>query len=457
LSSRDRILKSLGASGLSQLITAAIQLIGVPVLLFSWGKQVYGEWIVLTALPAYLTLSDLGFASVAANEMTMQVARGERKAALCVFQSTWVLISAASAAAMGCLVAVLPWLPLGAWLNLEQIAATEAVEVILLFALQVFLGLQIGLLCAGLRAVGEFALGVMYGNLGRVLEFILLAAIACGGGGPVLAAAAMLGGRAVTAGLSWRELRVRAPWIRWGWAEARGTELRRLARPAFAFMAFPLGHALNIQGIVIVISAMVSAPAAAAFSTMRTLSRLVVQLTTMVITSTWPEVSAAYGAGDMELARRLHRACCRVALWLVLPAVLVLGLFGGRLYACWVRGDLQFNATVFRLLLAVTLANVLWFASSVVPMAVNRHQGLAVLYLLGSGAALGLAVGLVPWLGLAGAALGLLAVDSAMIPYVLRKSLGLLDERFGGFMRSVIRLPQPRELLTLVPGSRLRS
>ena len=38
------------------------------------------------------------------------------------------------------------------------------------------------------------------------------------------------------------------PWISYGWSHASMAEIKRLTRPSLAFMGFPLGNALNIQG-----------------------------------------------------------------------------------------------------------------------------------------------------------------------------------------------------------------
>jgi hypothetical protein len=64
-----------------------IQLIQVPVLMHFWGRAMFGVWGILTATPTYLSFSNVGFGSVAGNEMTMLMARGEQEQALTVFQS----------------------------------------------------------------------------------------------------------------------------------------------------------------------------------------------------------------------------------------------------------------------------------------------------------------------------------------------------------------------------------
>src|SRR5712664_4644306 len=82
---------------LGPVVTAIVQIVSVPVFLHFWGVKLYGEWLILSAIPTYLMLSDMGFGSVAGNDMTMRVAAGDRESALETFQSTWALILMTSA------------------------------------------------------------------------------------------------------------------------------------------------------------------------------------------------------------------------------------------------------------------------------------------------------------------------------------------------------------------------
>src|SRR6266478_3684793 len=74
----QRLLRAIGATALYPIVTAVIQLVSVPIFLRFWGPRLYGEWLLLSTLPSYLSLSDMGFASVAGNDMTMRVAAGDR-------------------------------------------------------------------------------------------------------------------------------------------------------------------------------------------------------------------------------------------------------------------------------------------------------------------------------------------------------------------------------------------
>ena len=76
-----RIIRGLGAQGFSQLVKVIVRLAEVPLLLSFWGAQLYGEWLMVAAIPAYLSVCDGGFAGAACREMSIRCGSGDRNIA----------------------------------------------------------------------------------------------------------------------------------------------------------------------------------------------------------------------------------------------------------------------------------------------------------------------------------------------------------------------------------------
>ena len=90
---RRRLLFGFLSNWISRLAGVLIQLVQVPVFLHFWGKLLFGDWLLVSAIPVYLSFSNVGFGSVASNEMTMRMGREDQDGALAVFQSCWWLIT----------------------------------------------------------------------------------------------------------------------------------------------------------------------------------------------------------------------------------------------------------------------------------------------------------------------------------------------------------------------------
>jgi hypothetical protein len=56
-----RLLRGFGAQGLVQGVQLFVRLAEVPLLLSCWGAQLYGEWLMLSAIPLCLSVCDGGF------------------------------------------------------------------------------------------------------------------------------------------------------------------------------------------------------------------------------------------------------------------------------------------------------------------------------------------------------------------------------------------------------------
>src|SRR5258707_8547227 len=126
-----RVSRGLGATALGPLVTAIIQLGTVPLLLHAWGAAKYGDWLLLSAIPNYLNLSNMGFGDASASDMTVRVAAGDRRSALETFQSSWVLLTLVSAAALFLASGDVWWIPWARWLNLSSLSNRQAAEVVI--------------------------------------------------------------------------------------------------------------------------------------------------------------------------------------------------------------------------------------------------------------------------------------------------------------------------------------
>lgn len=437
---RDRLVKAFAAQGFAQISNLVIQFATVPLFLHCWGVFLYGEWFMLSTVPSYFALSDLGFASAAGTEMTLRVARGDRAGALKVFQSAWVLVTAISLLVTLAMLGLVHLIPAHHWMNL-MLPRAEIIAVVSILACQVFFDLQTGLIGNGYRCDGHFAAGTMIRQAQRLAEFLVLVIVLLCHGGLVALALAVTLTRILGNFLAMLDVRRRSPWLVIGWSHADRETLKSITSPALSFMGFPIGHALSLQGITTVIGMTLGPDMVTFFSTMRTLTRAVWQLLNGITNAIWVELSAAFGSGDIALARSLHRRACQAGFWIAVTFSIALFFAGPFIYRLWTGRALAFEPKLFALLLLVVIISSLWLTSYTMMLAVNRHQQLAVVYVAVTGASLALAYVLTPLMGLQGTALSLLVTDVFMSAYVLPRSLALVHDTLPTFAKFVLTPP----------------
>jgi O-antigen/teichoic acid export membrane protein len=439
---RGRLLKGIGAQGFSQAVQIFIRLAEVPLLLSFWGAQLYGEWLMLSAIPAYLSIADGGFAGAACREMAMRSGAGDRNGILAVFQSTWLLLIAVSMAAVLLAYGFVQAVPLKNWLGFSAMRDLEIKVVFFLFVANVLVGFQGGLLNGGFWVTGRYSSSMYFVAITQVLEFGGLSAAVAVGGGPIQAACGYLSGRLIGIGIMWLVQWRVSPWLRYGVSCVSFAELRRLTVPAFASLAFPLGNALNIQGIRIVVGLVLGPSALAIFVPMRTLSRLFMQPANFINQLIEPELALAYGAIDRSLFQRLFTRSCQLALWGCLGACALVGPCTHWIFPAWTGGKVTLHWPTYIILLASVLINGIWYTALMVPYSTNRHSRIAVFYTLVYGAvAFGLGYISAIGLGLPGAALALLLVEAAMAVIVIHDSLFLVRMGMAEWVRPVLKPP----------------
>src|SRR6266404_473079 len=447
-----RLLRGLGATALSPIVTVFIQFVTVPVLLHVWGATKYGEWLLLSAIPSYLTLSDLGFGDASGSDMSVRVAQNDREGALETFQSSWILVTCVSFVALLLASLVIWWMPWQGWLRLPSLSSREAAKIILVLGAYVGVSQQYGVVESGYRSDGHFATGTFWILIQRLTETIAATAVAILGGSLLAVASTYFVARCLGTIAYAILLCHLSPWIQFGIRHASMKTIKCLVAPAAGFIAFPLGYALSLQGLTIVIGATLGPVAVVSFSTLRTLSRLILQLTTVVKNALWPELSRAFGEGNVSLARKLNRIAWQAALGISVLGGMCLWVVGAYLYRFWLRHDINFDATCFHVLLIVVVVNSLWDIGVVIPMSVNGHFRVALLYSAAALVSLGLARMLLPGLGIVGAAIALMVMDGVMTIYALQTALQHTKDTLKNFVTSLLTVPSLRRALQIAPN-----
>jgi O-antigen/teichoic acid export membrane protein len=425
-------------------VSTLIQVVSVPIFLKHWGVNLYGEWLVLNSIPSYFNLSDVGFGSTAGNEMTMLMAGGKQEEALDVFQSVLALTTGLSGAIGAIFLAVVWYLPFNRWLHVNSISRHDTNLVIVLLALSVLLSMQETLFQGAFRCVAKYAYGTFLKSLIQLFAFIAISVVVLMGGGVVTAAAWFCGVNAVGTLALWIALRRSVPWIRYGVKHAHMATLKRLTGPAVAYMAFPVGNALNLQGMLLVVGHVLGPGAVVIFSTARTVSRTAIQFMQMINNTVWPEMSAAVGANDFALARTLHRRSCQVSIALALGIVVSMAAVGPWIWRRWTVHQFATDAVLLDLMLLLVVFSSLWFTSSVALAATNRHQRMAMVYLIATSCSLAAAWVMAHYFGLRGVAVALIGGEIFMAAHVLRASLKFLGDTMGGFAQGMISVPKLR-------------
>jgi len=456
-STKRRLLLGFLVNWIGKLATSIIQLVQVPVFLHFWGTPLFGEWLILNSVPAYLSFSSAGFGNVAGNEMTMMVARDDREGALRVFQSCWWLIVLICATLVVLLSGTLYFLPAARLLRLTHISGYDTKWIIFYIGLAVLLSQLEQLLQSAYRSVGRYPFGTAVKTALSFTAFGgMIASVALGHGprnAALIFASLNIAGTVLLCTMVRRDI----PWIELGWKHASFAEIRRLAAPAIAYMGFPVGNALNLSGTLLAVGYALGPVAVVVFGTARTVSRVALQMVQMTGGTFEPEISLAYGAGNYPLVRTLLRRACQIALVVAAATVLIMMTFGPWFLTHWTGGHVPPSRPLLSILLLVVIFYSLWSTSSSLMTSTNQHQTLATYYIVGTSLTCVCCYFFTRAWGLFGAAASLLISELVMNLYVVPASLRIAHDTLPAFVASMFHYPpslRPGVLLAQIRRSR---
>ncbi len=368
---KRRIIAGMGANSFGMAITIGIQLVSLPLFLYFWDVSTYGVWLMLSAIPAYLSMADVGMVTAAGNKMTMAMGKGDLVEANRVFQSAQMFMAVVCGLAGMIAVPVILYAPLPFLQNADQRVALSALCIGVLAAL--FGGLSE----AVFKSTKRYATGTMLSNYVRLGEWLgyMTGLVMVGS-----FAAVALCGLAVrlTGTLICMQLSRRGNHgIHWGIQGAERAEIRAMIKPAVSFMAFPFANALSFQGLTLLVGALFGPIAVALFNTYRTIARVAVQITAIFSHALWPEFSRLFGENAGLAVRHLFRrsALLGAAQAFLLSAILYVA--APFLLRIWTNNSIEFVPILMLLMLLYAAVAGIWHIPRVLLMATNQHVSLA--------------------------------------------------------------------------------
>ena len=437
---KSRLIRGISANSYGQAVTVLIQLVSVPLFIHYWGINVYGEWLILSTLPAYLSMSDFGLGAVAGNSMVIKTAQNDQEGALAIYRSVSAFNAMMSLFILAVSILLLLSVDINRCLGIQHIPTSQVKLAILLMTLQILVGLQNSVLGAGYRSEGRYAEGTTLSNTSRLIEWGLGMLMLVFGGGIVAVAGSGLAGRVLGYVITYIRLLKLNQDFSFSISQGDREIIKEMLKPGLAFQAFPLGNALSIQGITLLIGSMLGSVAVAQFSVVRTVSRVLVQVVTVFNQATWPEISRAYGAGDLSLARKLHVDGSRFALLIGTACVAGFLPIGGWVFHTWLGKSFSLPFTTFSLLLMAALINITSQASWVVLMATNHHQRFAVFFIFSSCMAIALSYCTVPYWGINAAAMAVIIAEIFALAAATTKANDVLKGTLSNFIFNIANI-----------------
>lgn len=363
------------------------QLALVPLFLHAWGASVYGQWLVLSAVPAYLSLTDVGIGHALGNLLSINVEQGRKQEAQRMLGAA-LRFQGIFAFGLLLLAAVLVTaFPVAEWLKVQELDSGSAAFVLISLVAYSLLPIQIGCFSGIYRASASYPRFLFLQGHARLLEIVCTAAVLFAGAGMVALSAALL-----TVRLLWfvavaLDSRRRVAGLEARWSDGSWSDFRSLVPIGAGYFAFPVGNALVNQGVLLLVNHLGGSMAVVILNVCRQTSRIFMQMTSALSASLHPELTVAFARNDRQRLLTLQAGGLAFVSAVGIAFAGFLALAGPALILWWTGKLVVSGMTVSLVALeSVTagIANV-----SLLPLwAANRLGRLPVFYLVSQTAGL---------------------------------------------------------------------
>lgn len=426
MSIAKNLLKNGLATGVQKLVKVLEQLVLVPFFISAWGVNYYGEWLTLTIIPSILAFSDLGFGSAAANSFVLRYAAGDKKGAADIAKTGFAIISGMIVA--GTVISFVAMIIAAHYHVFDRslITTNDAIWSVSTLILARLIAFYTQLFEAYFRAARKAALSINWVTANSIFNILTGILVLVLGYGIVTFALAQLLVSLVFIFFYGRKGAAILGLFKEVKGEIRKEEIKVITGKGLGYLMSPVWQAIYFQGTTFVVRLTLGPGAVTIFNTVRTLSRSVNQLYSMVNATVFPELQYEVGAGNVQNAHKLFRVSVLGVFLIALLGALFLWLFGSWFYQIWTHNQLQVPSAMWNIFIVGILFNAIWWTAGMVFRAVNKPYQFAVVGVIASLLAVISSYFLSKKMGIIGASLGSLVLEIVMALYVLPVSCKLL-------------------------------
>lgn len=345
------ILANFIAGSFGKIVGVFGPIIIVPLMFRTWGQGLYGEWLILTAIPAYIMLTpDLGLSSAIVNEIAFLIAQDRKQLALDLYSTSTVILLSTGVVFIifGIYVSqFMDWRHLG----VNKMNNEEITRIMIWCCTQIFIAQQVFLLSGLYKAVRKnprYAfMQTIYSSVSLSISFFLLTNHVS----PSFYAASLAGTQAIFWAVLLIDTRRIAPLFT---LETKSITLRLIKPyiiPGLGHAGMPFIHAVQNQGVLLILGAVLGAPSVSVFQTLRVISNGIKSLLGVISSAIIAELPRLLGDGNILLIQRLLVRNTQIALVISMSVFIVFFVSGEFIYSEWIGNAINFSNKLLLLLI----------------------------------------------------------------------------------------------------------
>lgn len=375
------IQKNIIANFFKIIVLFSNQILLVPAYIYYLGIELYSDWIVISAIASFFTMSDVGISSVSNNMFTICYNKKDLNDCNKILCNNLLFTCSVLLIAIIAILVATPFINLQSVLNLHCITNLEAGIICAMLVFQILL-IMGGNVFDSIYNASHLAHKVIYiNNIAKLTSALFVfIGLFCNLTLCKIVALSVIPYIVVDAYKIKKSRDIFCYKLSKKYLDLN--YLKDIVKPSLGFMFFPAGNAILYQGLTLIVNSCLGAQLLVLFNTTRTMTNFIRNIVQAVSSGIKPEFSIAYAHEDVILMKQLYRKSIVYSLIFAIMAIIALLIFGDVIYTVWTRNTIEYDFCLVVIFCATLFVNSIWEASCITMTSTNRHFRFSLIYVL---------------------------------------------------------------------------
>lgn len=357
-------------SGLSlKMVVLISQFAVVPIFISNLGIEKYGEWLILTTIPNYLMMSDLGLNQTVTNKLCELIKRNKQKLERIIFNTAFTFLIIISISLLMLFFLGTYFFKINELLNIKVLTERNCIWILGVYILNVCIFLIFRLIIGYFKVLNKFYMHEYMLAITYALDFIFVFLVLYNDYNLVLIPSLLLAIRLVLGVIVVFRLKKKSVLkLR---LDFRFKYVLSLLPVSLKLSVFMLGFALLLQGTTLVVGSVLGASLVVVFNTLRTLVNSIRTFSSVLYLPTMPQFAFYMAEKKIAEVKGLLISVTKKVIIASFLFCLFIYFFKDIILRLWLKTEIIYSEMFFMFMLFSVFFHTIWNANSMLSLGVN--------------------------------------------------------------------------------------
>ncbi|HIF9217881.1 TPA: hypothetical protein ACX6QF_003415 [Photobacterium damselae] len=363
------IIKGVISGSFGVIISLVIQLLSLPLFIHYWGMDRYGEWLIIYALPFYLSISDFGLVNVYVNKAGAFFAIKRLKLVQVYFTT-----------------ALYTLIPIGMFIgililsiNVNMIDKKSIFICSFLLVVYSFCSFFNNFICNFFRATRKFHIGSYLLNITRLLDFVVTVITLAFHGDEVELAIVLVVCKFLSVLISFLLFKKINKWCSFDFKFYSNKLFKLNIIKSISYFLIPLSQMTINQGLMFSIGITIGADKVVIFNSVRVFCRLLLLMTNVLTAACRQEINRAYFLLAYSDFYRIIAKLKKTNFILCFSIGFLMVFLGRDIILLWTSNKVDVSFSFILIIMIGVVFNSLSLVNLSILTSINKHNMIALL------------------------------------------------------------------------------